>query len=460
MTPQNINQLIATGESQQLEFKSSLNMREEIGETISAFANSTGGVILIGVSDDGTVRGVQMGKKTSEDLAHFIRNNTDPQMYPEIREHDRDGNTVIALSVKENDIKPVFFKGSPFQRVGKTNQRMSVTRIRELAQQQPIRVGWDEQVCEGATLTDIDQPLVSQFIKEANAKRNTSLNESATVKIVLRKLGLLKANHLTHGAVLLFGKEPQRFHSQAEVRCARFKGTEPVEFIDMKVFSGNLFSQIDEVEEFVKTHIALRAKIGGMKRQEQWEYPLEAIREAIVNALCHRDYASSGNVQIRIFDDRLEVRNPGGLPEGLTVEALKRDHDSFPRNRKIAECFFLVKLIERWGTGTNRMIRLCSDAGLPEPRFEDRKISFIVSLNQFFLTEDVLESLNDRQKNAIEFLKGTKRITTREYASRFGISHRMARIDIKQMIDLGILEKKGASDKTTYYVFSGNIAEI
>ena len=106
------------------------------------------------------------------------------------------------------------------------------------------------------------------------------------------------------------------------------------------------------------------------------------------------------------------------------------------------------------------MIRLCSDHGLPEPRFEDRKISFIVSLNQFFLTEDVLEPLNDRQKSAIEFLKETKRITTREYASRFGISHRMARIDIKQMIDLGILEKKGASDKTTHYVFSGNIAEI
>ena len=142
------------------------------------------------------------------------------------------------------------------------------------------------------------------------------------------------------------------------------------------------------------------------------------------------------------------------------MEDLKRDHDSFPRNRSIADCFFLVKLIERWGTGTNRMIDSCVNQGLPEPEFEDRKISFIVRFNKFFITEDILKRLNDRQRRAIEHLKETKRITTREYANMFGISNRMARIDIKNMVDLEIIEKKGVSDKTTYYVLSGNLAEI
>ena len=228
----------------------------------------------------------------------------------------------------------------------------------------------------------------------------------------------------------------------------------------MKVLDGDILTQIENMEDFVKTHISLHAKIEGMKRQEKWEYPIEAVREAIVNAICHRDYGSSGNVQVRIFDDRIEVRNPGGLPEGLTVEDLKRDHDSFPRNRLIADCFFLIKLIERWGTGTNRMVDLCVNHGLPEPEFEDKKISFVVRFSKLFITEDILEQLNDRQRKVVEHLKEAKKITTREYSEMFGISIRMARIDLKRMVDLGIIKRKGASDKTAYYVFSGNLGEI
>jgi ATP-dependent DNA helicase RecG len=169
---------------------------------------------------------------------------------------------------------------------------------------------------------------------------------------------------------------------------------------------------------------------------------------------------SSGNVQLRIFDDRIEVRNPGGLPQGLTVDDLRKDHDSFPRNRLIADCFFFVKLIERWGTGTNRMIDLCVNHGLPEPEFEDKKISFVVRFNKFFITEDILGQLNDRQKEVIEFLKENKRVTTSEYAKMFGITDRTARRDMNQMIDLGLIEKIGDSDKTTCYILSGHLADI
>jgi len=138
-------------------------------------------------------------------------------------------------------------------------------------------------------------------------------------------LNLIKKDKLTNAAILLFGKNPQKFSLQAETRCARFKGTEPLEFIDMKVFGGNIIDQREDALEFVKEHIQLHAEIKGIERIEIWEYPIEAIREAATNALCHRNYKISSNVQIRIFDDRIEIWGCGPLPEPLTVEDLKKN---------------------------------------------------------------------------------------------------------------------------------------
>ncbi|MDI6791668.1 MAG: ATP-binding protein, partial [bacterium] len=152
---------------------------------------------------------------------------------------------------------------------------------------------------------------------------------------------------------------------------------------------------------------------GRIERQEKWEYPPDAIREAITNAVCHRDYFSNGNVQIRIFDDRIEIWNPGTLPEGLTIEDLKGKHESKPRNKLIARLFFLIKYIEEWGTGTNEMIELCLNYDLPEPKLEEIAGSFVVTFRKSKLTEESLESmeLNERQRKIVEYLKKKKKIT-------------------------------------------------
>jgi len=159
---------------------------------------------------------------------------------------------------------------------------------------------------------------------------------------VLRQLGLIQDGKLTVAAVLLFGRNPQRLLTQALARCARFKGTTEVHFLDMKVIQGNIIEQVEEVMVFVKRNVRMAAEIKELRREEKWEYPLGGLREAVVNTICHRDYASSANVQIRIFDDRLEVWNPGDLPEGMTVEDLRRQHESKPRNKLIANAFFLI----------------------------------------------------------------------------------------------------------------------
>ncbi|MBA7691563.1 hypothetical protein ES703_100109 [subsurface metagenome] len=176
----------------------------------------------------------------------------------------------------------------------------------------------------------------------------------------------------------------------------------------------------------------------------------------LANAIAHRDYWSVSKVQVRIFDDRIEFWNPGRLPEGWTVKTLKEKHESIPRNPLIARCFFWMKYVEEVGTGTNKMIKWCTEWGLPEPDFEYTGTSLVVTFRKSRLTEEYLEtlSLNERQMKALEFLKEHKRITSKKYADLFGITDRMARNDLTELVDKNVVIEKGKSKKTTYYEIS------
>ncbi|MCK4733839.1 MAG: DeoR family transcriptional regulator, partial [Methanophagales archaeon] len=279
------------------------------------------------------------------------------------------------------------------------------------------------------------------------------------VKEALERLSLIKGDKLTNAALLLFGKSPQGFFLQTEVRCARFKGTEAIKpFIDMKVFDGDVIEQVNKALNFVLEHTLLSAWLvpGKVEREERNEYPSDAIREAIVNAICHRDYESTGNVQVRIFDDRIEFWNPGGLPEGWTVEKLKQKHESIPKNPLIADQFFLIKLIEKWGTGTIEMVKRCVEWGLPEPEFEFTGTSLIVTFRKFVLSREILEQmgLNERQIRAVEFLGEYKKISTKEYCKLFSIARDTANRDLNDLRNKTIIERKGSGPQTYYTLFS------
>lgn len=453
----NIRELIKQEESENLEFKQSSSEWKEIIKTVSSFANTKGGNILVGISDRREIVGFQIGKKTMEDLANKIKENTDPKIFPSMSVEHINGKDTILIKVEEGKSKPVFAFDRAYKRVGRSTVRASSNEIRNLALE-GRRVCWDGQVCEAA-LEDVDKEKVKWFLKRVKYERKLDVDQNTPLKEALERLRLMKNGKLTNAAVLLFGKDPQNFFLQAETRCGRFKGlnvTEP--FIDMKVIGENLFDQVDEAEKFILRNISRAAWIepGKIERQEKWEYPPDAIREAIVNAICHRDYESAANVQIRIFDDRIEVWNPGELPEGLTIEKLKGEHESKPRNLLIANLFFLIKYIEQWGTGTNKMIRQCIENGLQEPGFEDTGSSFIVTFRKSKLTDAYLEGLGltERQGKAIEYLRMHRKLTSREYAKLFGISDRMARNDLNVLIDKKVIVRKGVSDKTAYYVLA------
>jgi len=451
-----IKELTHRGESQSLEFKESLKLKDEIGETVSAFSNSDGGTIIVGASDNGGVPGVDIGKNTLEELANYIKRNTDPHIFPSVKIQEVGRESVVVVEVKGSAEKPVFFKNHAYKRVGKTNQMISSSELRKLAKESGGRVYWDERVCEDADLEDIEEEKVRWFLKEARHERGLDINESSSVEDALLRLKLLKAEKPTNGAVLLFGRDPQRKFIQSEIKCIRFKGVGVTgEMIDLRTVDGDVFDQLIEAEKFIFNNIALSAWIedGKIQRQERWEYPPKAIREALANAISHRDYETTSRVQVRIFDDRIEFWNPGRLPEGWTVETLRHVHESIPGNPSIAKQFFWVRYIEEVGTGTNKIIEWCIDWGLPEPEFEFTGTSLVVTLWKSKLNEEYLNTLglNERQREAISYMKEHKKITSKEYAELFSITDRTARNDLKSLLDKKILIQRGTSKKSTYY---------
>ncbi|MBI5956013.1 MAG: putative DNA binding domain-containing protein, partial [Chloroflexi bacterium] len=322
-------EIIKEGESQSVEFKGDFS--PEVGKTICAFANTNGGTLFLGVSDDGRIKGV--AERTEEQVAS-IAHSCKPSVYPEIKKTIHNEKLVLIAEVPHSKGVLHSFKNVAYRRVGTSDMPLSPEEVIAFARQARI-IRFDNQFCE-AGLSDIDEEMVRRFIRSTIAHRRLDIDPNLPAAEILEKLGLKQGNHLTYAAALLFGREPQRFVLQSEVRCARFKGKEPLSFLDMKVLRGNVIEQIDSAEKFVMNHIRLEAEVRGFVREERWEYPLSAMREAITNAICHRDYFSTANVHVSIFDDRIEVRNPGGLPPELTIDDLKRPHNSIPQNPLIA----------------------------------------------------------------------------------------------------------------------------
>jgi hypothetical protein len=245
--------------------------------------------------------------------------------------------------------------------------------VHYLETKQLIRSGpFDASECPDATLADLSVERIRRFVGIARRARGFPLAENTGPEDVLGHLHLLRQGRLTHAAVLLFGAAPQRFLISSEVKCAHFHGTEvrkPIPFY--QVYKGTVFELVDQAVDFVlsKINLAVGTRAAGTQAPVAYEMPPEVVREAIVNAVAHRDYTSNGSVQVMLFADRLEVWNPGTLPPSLTLAQLRQPHGSVPGNPLLAEPLYLTKYIERMGTGTGDMIERCRKADLPEPEF-------------------------------------------------------------------------------------------
>lgn len=444
------NGFVKVSESETTENKLSLSERKEIVESVAAFATASGGTIRIGVNNDGERVGVQIGNRTLEDLANYIRDNTTPPQYPSISYDGSDDSATIAVTVEESPVKPVWAFGRPLKRVGRTNQRLSPDETKRLMEVTTGRT-WDALPCPGLTLNDIDRELVESFLRRAGQDTTTSTDG------VLRNMNLLVGDEPCNAAGLLFTKNPGRYVVEAQVMCARFLGTDSVRFLDERSFSGDVFSQLEEALAFVARNTRQQPIITGRPEREVVpEYPADAVREAITNAICHRDYTMTGTVQVRIYDDRLEVWNPGMLPAGLSVDELYREHPSRPRNPRLAAAMHRARLIEHWGTGTLRIVQACQSRGMPKPEFVSAVGSFIVRFRKLGVAPELVVGvrLNERQHAALEYVREHGRIQTREYKQMFDISERQALKDLTSLTEAGILARVSAGRETHYILSS------
>lgn len=318
---------------------------------------------------------------------------------------------------------------------------------------------FDAAPCEEATLNDISARKVRWFIERARAERGYALAPDTPPEQALAHLNLLAKGKPTRGAILLFSDTPERFVHSAEVTCLHFHGEKIVKPIpSQQVYRGTVFEVVDRAADFVMDCIRreVNPAVRSVASDVQYEVPFRVVREAIVNAVAHRNYASKSGVQVMVFADRIEVWNPGGLPEDLTLDMLHGPHPSVPRNRLISEPLFLAHYIERAGTGTLDMIRLCGEVGLPEPEFRSEGERFVSVIWRDWMTDTLMNQmgLNDRQKIALRAARQSRRISNASYQAATGASRPTAKRDMEDLVRRQLLFPAG-SGRGAHYRLAG-----
>lgn len=360
MTKKELMQLIAEGEGFYLEFKRDLN--SDFKKELVAFANASGGKILLGVEDNGEIKGVKIDNNFRSQVQQHAT-----ECDPPIDIDMKDVENVMVVTVHEGKHKPYRSTNGFYLRVGPNSQKMATDKIAEYVERYG-RVRFDERVIRSVRFDgSLDQKLVSRFIEMAQIK-NVFQNKTH----ILSSLGVVKeidgVKYFTNAGILFFTNSPNSIIKQAQITCVAYNGKEKIDILDRKDFKEDIITSIESGLAFIRRHLNEASDIKSLKREDKLEIPLVALREALVNAVAHRDYLEAGaNVVVEIYADRVVISNPGGLPHGLSAKDFGKY--SLSRNPVIADLLLRVGLIEKLGTGVNRIKGLLKEAGLPEAEF-------------------------------------------------------------------------------------------
>ena len=376
MTIEDIQQLIKHGETRTLELKKSTGELKDAMHSACAMLNTDGGYLIFGITPVSLkIVGQQVTDNTRQEIANAT-SNLEPaiDIKPEYIDIDDNGNQLIILHLNSwTNGSPVYtYLGCPYYKQESTTKRMPRDMFDErLKASNPTKFQWDTKIADDVSIADLDEERIRGAVRLG--VRGGRLHASAdgdSVVSLLHKLKLLtSSDQLTNAAAMLFLKDTNPY-PQFLLRVCRFRGVTKNIFIDPQEIYGNFFDILDAGIAFCFKHLFLTGEVVGLHRQETLEIPVEALREAIINALCHRDYEQPyASVSLAIFDDRVEITNPGMLPAELTPETILLPHDSYPHNPLIAQVLYLTTYLDKWGTGVNRMIDLCQNANIPSPKY-------------------------------------------------------------------------------------------
>ncbi len=432
-------------ESETVELKKSTSELKEAIISIAAILNKNNkGKLYFGVKNDGTIIGQDIGEKTIRDISKTISDNIEPKIYPKINKIKINGKTCIYIEFFGNN-PPYYAYGRGYIRTADENKQLSAQELENIILKKYTgRLRWDAEICKEATIEDVSVVKIRSFLKTAQLKYDSLEN-------ALKKLRIVHDGKLLNTAVMLFGKKPQSFFPNAKLRCAVF-GTMDTSFpIDMKDFEGDLFYLIEKAEEYILKNIHIGMKIEGLKRIDIPEINQEAMREAIINAFCHRDYYEYDSVNIAIFKDRVEIRNPGLLYGGLTIEKIKTEMISERRNELIAELFHRVHYIEKWGRG----IRLILSKE-PDAEFKEVGTHFIVVFKRKEISASPSEGVNEGVSEGVDalfdYIKNNPGNRTPQFEEALSVPVKTIERWLKKLKDEQRIEFRGAPKTGGYYI--------
>jgi predicted HTH transcriptional regulator len=433
-------ELLKRAEGKTLEFKREVSTPDGAVKTIVAFANTAGGTLIIGVEDKSRrVRGVLDPRALEERLANLISDLIAPRLVPDVEILPWRRTHVVAIEVHASPMRPHFAKregleNGVYVRVGSTNRRADAELVEELRRYARGET-FDEQPMPHLDSEAIDFRAASELFAPVRTLRRQDLE---TMRLMTHHQGRKVP---TVGGILLFGRERDRSFPDAWIQVGRFEGKDKSRIVDRAEIRSVLPLAIDEAIMFVRKHTLHGAEIGALRRKERWNLPPAAVREAVINAVAHADYAQLGApIRLSIFDDRLEVENPGLLPFGLTVEDLPRGVSKL-RNRVIGRVFHALGYIEQWGSGIQRMSAACREAGLALPMFEEIGNRFRVTIS----SERVGPSALDKTDQAIvDALRGAEGLLTSEIAKSIGLTARATRTRLAKLVDRGLVREVGS----------------
>ena len=377
--------LVSQGEGKSLELKRSTAELQGAMQSLCAFLNSGGGVVLIGVASDGSVVGQPVSDDTQKKIAALLDHFEPPApIRMSLANVDEDKHVIVLIAEPGNDSIPFTFEGRPFERVGSTTRRMPQARYeRLLIDRAHSRIRWENLPAERVSMDDLDREEILRTRELGIHQGRMSAETPADPQDILVRLGLLTTDGLTRAAQVLYGSHFLPDYPQCVLKMGRFRGTTVTgDILDNRQERLHAFDTVKEGLAFLERTLPLRSEFpaGRIEREDRLALPRAALREIILNAVIHRDYSNQGgHVAIAVFDDRVEVRSVGILPADITVESLSGPHSSSLRNPLIAEAFHRTGAVEVWGRGTNRVIDECRRYEVEPPQFREEQGVVIVT---------------------------------------------------------------------------------
>lgn len=438
-----VNIIIQEGEGLTVEFKE--HFKPRIVEDFVAFANAKGGIVILGVRDDKTIACEKLTNELKARITSLARNCNPP-----IQVKIEQVQNLIIIEVPQGEEKPYGCSAGYFRRLDGTTQKMTNHELRVMFREYE-EISFEEKINANVAWDDISRTKIKDFLKEANISINKIVPRD-----ILTSLSVSFDDKITNAAVLFFAANPRKFILQAQMTLIAFKGKDRVHIFDRQDIQDDLLTQFNGAVFFLKKHLNRRSEIKGVNREDIYEIPLEALREAIANALIHRDYSIRGtSLMVEVYDDRVEIINPGGLPRGLD----KKDFGkiSVRRNARIADLFFRMDKVELAGTGIRRMREAMALAGLPPPQIEQTTFFTIIFKRPGLtdsergpkvtdrVTEKVTNKVTENQLLILQEIKKDKNITAKKLSAIVGISERKIKENIKVLKNKGFLKRIGSN---------------